>query len=50
MKLGTSYPYGPFEWSTKIGLTRIYELLTELSSEDKRYTPAPLLEEEAGEK
>jgi len=50
MKLGTSYPYGPFEWSTKIGLTRIYELLTELSSEDKRYTPAPLLEKEAGEK
>lgn len=48
MKLGTSYPYGPFEWSAKIGLKHIYELLTELSSVDKRYTPAPLLEEEAG--
>jgi 3-hydroxybutyryl-CoA dehydrogenase len=47
MKLGTSYPYGPFEWSEKIGLARIYELLTELSSVDKRYTPAPMLEEEA---
>jgi 3-hydroxybutyryl-CoA dehydrogenase len=47
MKLGTSYPYGPFEWSDKIGLTKVYELLTELSSEDARYVPAPLLKEEA---
>jgi 3-hydroxybutyryl-CoA dehydrogenase len=47
MKLGTSYPYGPFEWSARIGLNRIYELLTELSNVDKRYTPAPLLKEEA---
>jgi 3-hydroxybutyryl-CoA dehydrogenase len=47
MKLGTSYPYGPFEWSEKIGLKRIYELLVELSKVDERYTPAPLLEEEA---
>jgi 3-hydroxybutyryl-CoA dehydrogenase len=46
MKLGTSYPYGPFEWSAKIGLNRIYELLTELSTVDKRYTPAPLLKAE----
>jgi 3-hydroxybutyryl-CoA dehydrogenase len=50
MKLGTSYPYGPFEWSERIGLNRIYELLTELSSSDGRYTPAPLLVEEAGRK
>ncbi|HUP13520.1 MAG TPA: 3-hydroxyacyl-CoA dehydrogenase family protein [Niastella sp.] len=48
MKLGTSYPYGPFEWSTKIGLQRIHELLMELSEVDKRYTPAPLLAEEVG--
>jgi len=47
MKLGTSYPYGPFEWGEKIGLKRIYELLVELSKVDERYTPAPLLEEEA---
>jgi len=47
MKLGTSYPYGPFEWSDKIGLMRVYELLTELSHEDARYTPAPLLKEVA---
>lgn len=48
MKLGTGYPYGPFEWSAKIGLKRIYELLTELSTVDKRYTPAPLLKAEVG--
>jgi 3-hydroxybutyryl-CoA dehydrogenase len=47
MKLGTSYPYGPFEWSEKIGLARVYELLTELSYVDKRYVPAPMLKEEA---
>lgn len=50
MKLGTSYPYGPFEWSSKIGLQRIYELLLELSNVDKRYEPAPMLVEEAGRK
>jgi len=48
MKLGTSYPYGPFEWGAKIGLNRIFELLVELSKVDKRYTPAPLLTQEAG--
>lgn len=47
MKLGTSYPYGPFEWSKKIGLQQVYVLLQELSSVDKRYTVAPLLQREA---
>ena len=47
MKLGTGYPYGPFEWSEKIGLKRIYELLVEMSKVDERYTPAPLLASEA---
>jgi len=46
MKLGTNYPYGPFEWSSKIGLKHIYNLLKKLSEEDKRYIVAPLLEEE----
>jgi 3-hydroxybutyryl-CoA dehydrogenase len=46
MKLGTSYPYGPFEWSKKIGLKRVYELLKELSRTDERYAVAPALEEE----
>lgn len=46
MKLGTSYPYGPFEWSEKIGLQRVYELLMQLSNVDKRYMPADLLKAE----
>ncbi|RXK59812.1 hypothetical protein ESA94_12195 [Lacibacter luteus] len=40
MKLGTSYPMGPFEWSKKIGLNHIAFLLQKLSATDKRYQPA----------
>jgi 3-hydroxybutyryl-CoA dehydrogenase len=47
MKLGTNYPYGPFEWSEKIGLKNIYSLLNELSKANSRYQPATLLEKEA---
>jgi len=47
MKLGTNYPYGPFEWSEKIGLKNIYSLLNELSKTNSRYQPATLLEKEA---
>jgi 3-hydroxybutyryl-CoA dehydrogenase len=43
MKLGTNYPFGPFEWAEKIGLQNIYTLLEKLSAADKRYLPAPLL-------
>lgn len=43
MKLGTAYPYGPFEWSKKIGLQNIATLLRTLSATQPRYTPAPLL-------
>lgn len=43
MKLGTNYPYGPFEWEEKIGLQNIYRLLHKLSATDKRYSVAPLL-------
>lgn len=46
MKLGTNYPYGPFEWSEKIGLQKIYALLKRLSEKDKRYAVAPSLEKE----
>ena len=46
MKLGTNYPYGPFEWSEKIGLQKIYDLLKKLSVHDLRYTIAPSLENE----
>lgn len=47
MKLGTNYPYGPFEWSKLIGLKRIYCLLEVLSKENSRYIPSDLLKKEA---
>ena len=47
MKLGTNYPYGPFEWGRKIGLKNIAGLLNELSLTEKRYMPATLLIKEA---
>jgi 3-hydroxybutyryl-CoA dehydrogenase len=47
MKFGTNYPYGPFEWSQKIGLQNIYELLYSLSILEARYKPSPLLKQEA---
>ncbi len=46
MKLGTNYPYGPFEWSRKIGLRRIHDLLKKLAGYGDRYVVAPALEEE----
>jgi 3-hydroxybutyryl-CoA dehydrogenase len=42
MKLGTKYPYGPFEWCDKIGVKKVFSLLQKLSATDKRYLPAPL--------
>ena len=47
MKLGTNYPYGPFEWGQKIGLHNIYQLLTKLSANEPRYQPSDLLIKEA---
>jgi 3-hydroxybutyryl-CoA dehydrogenase len=47
MKLGTNYPYGPFEWVQKIGIKNIYALLLQLSLTNKRYQPAPILINEA---
>jgi 3-hydroxybutyryl-CoA dehydrogenase len=46
MKLGTNYPYGPFEWCELIGKENIYTLLNKMSRDEKRYSPAPLLESE----
>ena len=43
MKLGTNYPYGPFEWSRKIGIDHIYTLLKKLYDTDDRYEIAPAL-------
>lgn len=50
MKLGTNYPYGPFEWGQKIGLDKVVALLYRLSSTDARYIPAPALEMESWSK
>ncbi len=47
MKLGTNYPYGPFEWSEKIGLQNILILLKKLSQQNKRYTISSLLVHES---
>ena len=46
MKLGTAYPYGPFEWAEKIGLQNIVTLLQQLSTTQPRYKPAELLVQE----
>ncbi len=43
MKLGTNYPFGPFEWAEKIGLKKIELLLLELYKTDERYKPSKLL-------
>lgn len=47
MKLGTNYPYGPFEWAEKIGLKNISDLLKRLSETEPRYRPSALLLQEA---
>ena len=46
MKLGTNYPYGPFEWSRLIGIQNVYSLLSILSKKNTRYTACDLLKKE----
>jgi 3-hydroxybutyryl-CoA dehydrogenase len=46
MKLGTAYPFGPFEWAEKIGLQNVVNLLQTLSKTEPRYTPSELLVQE----
>lgn len=43
MKLGTAYPFGPFEWCEIIGIKKVMALLQSLSKQQLRYKPAPLL-------
>lgn len=45
MKLGTNYPFGPFEWAEKIGIDNIYELLEALyeDTKEERYKICPAL-------
>ncbi len=40
MKLGTNYPYGPFEWCNKIGIHKVYNLLQKCSLTDERFLPS----------
>ena len=49
MKLGTNYPYGPFEWCDKIGIKNVYELLNavQMDTKDDRYRICELLKNEA---
>ncbi len=45
MKLGTNYPFGPFEWADKIGIKHVYETLAAIYNDthDERYKICPLL-------
>lgn len=43
MKLGTNYPFGPFEWASLIGTGNILALLQNLYLTDSRYKPSQLL-------
>jgi 3-hydroxybutyryl-CoA dehydrogenase len=49
MKMGTNYPYGPFEWANKIGKKELSGLLQALAQQQSRYTAAPLLVKETAE-
>ena len=45
MKLGTNYPFGPFEWANKIGVKHVYETLEAIYTDthDERYKICPML-------
>lgn len=48
MKLGTNYPFGPFEWAGRIGLKQVYHLLQAVYADtgDERYRICPLLKKQ----
>lgn len=48
MKLGTNYPFGPFEWCNRIGIRHVYELLEAVyeDTRDERYKVCALLKRE----
>ena len=48
MKLGTNYPYGPFEWASRIGVQHVVSVLEAVYREtlDERYRICPLLIEQ----
>ncbi|HWP82013.1 MAG TPA: 3-hydroxyacyl-CoA dehydrogenase family protein [Bacteroidota bacterium] len=45
MKLGANYPFGPIEWTERIGLKHVYAVLTALERDlqEDRYRISPLL-------
>ena len=49
MKLGTNYPWGPFEWCERIGIDNVYQVLTAMRKEsnDERFRISSLLETRA---
>lgn len=48
MKLGTAYPYGPFEWTKSIGINNIFKTLKAVydDTKDERYRICSLLKTE----
>ncbi len=48
MKLGTNYPYGPFEWAKRIGINQVIKLLDAVyqDTHDERYQVCNLLRSE----
>lgn len=49
MKLGLNYPYGPIEWTDKIGIKNVYAVLTALERDmnEDRYRISPLFRQMA---
>ena len=45
MKLGTNYPFGPFEWADRVGLYNVVQVLESIRMEtgEEKYRVAPLL-------
>jgi 3-hydroxybutyryl-CoA dehydrogenase len=45
MKLGTNYPFGPFEWCEKLGVKTVVTMLEKIynDTKDERYKICPLL-------
>jgi 3-hydroxybutyryl-CoA dehydrogenase len=48
MKLGTNYPFGPFEWCDKIGVEEVVSLLDRMyeDTHDERYKVCALMRTE----
>ncbi|MFZ5971152.1 MAG: 3-hydroxyacyl-CoA dehydrogenase family protein [Bacteroidota bacterium] len=49
MKLGTNYPYGPFEWAERIGLNYVCEILAAVQARETqaRFPISALLKQQA---